>query len=478
MDAVEPLWDSEAAAAACAGRSAGRWQAHDVSIDSRSLPRGALFVAIRGDSGDGHAYVADALKKGAAAAMVDHVPEGVAQEAPLLMVRDTQAALEALAAAARARSAARIVAVTGSAGKTGTKEMLRAAFARQGMTHASQASYNNQWGVPLSLARMPRETQFGVFEIGMNHAGEITPLTKIVRPHAAIVTTIAPAHIGNFESLTAIAEAKAEIFSGLTPGGVAVINQDNPFFDLLARHSREAGAGRIVGFGASPAAEARLVKAVHHAECSCVLAEICGQPLTCKIGLAGNHWTMNALAVLAVVQALGADMALAALALAELKPLAGRGRRHRLHIADGVFTLIDESYNANPASMLAALNNLSGHVTEGRGRRIAVLGDMAELGEEAKNYHRDLAGAIADSRIHLTFTAGREMQILHDNLPRELRGTHSADSAGLVTPLWETLRPGDVVMVKGSNSSNMGKIVKELLALGDADLQINTMKWA
>lgn len=478
MGAIEPLWDSEEAASACAGRSQGRWQAKDVSIDSRSITRGALFIAVRGVSGDGHAFVADALKKGAAAAMVDHVPEGVAQDAPLLMVRDTQAGLEALAAAARARSAAQIVAVTGSAGKTGTKEMLRAAFARQGMTHASQASYNNLWGVPLSLARMPRETEFGVFEIGMNHAGEITPLTKIVRPHAALVTTIAPAHIGNFESLAAIAEAKAEIFSGLAPGGVAVINQDSPHFDLLARRARAAGAAKVIGFGASPEAQARLVKAVHHAECSCVLAEICGQPLTCKIGLSGNHWTMNALAVLAVVQALGGDIALAGLALSELMPLAGRGRRHQLRIADGVFTLIDESYNANPASMQAALQNLSGHMTQGRGRRIAVLGDMGELGEESGKYHRELAGVIADSRIQLTFSAGREMRFLHDSLPHELRGTHAEDSAGLIAPLCEALRPGDVVMVKGSNSGNMGKIVKGLLAFGDADHRVSDLKLA
>ena len=471
MGAIEPLWDSEEAASACAGRGTGRWQAEDVSIDSRSITRDALFVAIRGVSGDGHAYVADALKNGAAAAMVDHLPEGVARDAPILMVRDTQAGLEALAAAARARSAARIVAVTGSAGKTGSKEMLRAAFARQGMTHASQASYNNLWGVPLSLARMPRKTEFGVFEIGMNHAGEISPLTKIVRPHAAIVTTIAPAHIGNFESLTAIAEAKAEIFSGLSPGGVAVINQDSPFFELLARRAREAGAAKVIGFGASPEAEARLVKAVHHAECSCILADICGQPLTCKIGLSGNHWAMNALAVLAVVQALGGDIALAALALAELMPLAGRGRRHRLRIADGVFTLIDESYNANPASMLAALQTLSGHMTEGRGRRIAVLGDMGELGEESEKYHRELAGVVADSRVQLTFTAGKKMQLLHDSLPRALRGAHAGDAAALITPLCEALRPGDVVMVKGSHSSNMGNVVKGLLAFGEADLK-------
>jgi len=461
--ALEPLWTASVAAAASAGRCTGEWRAAGVSIDSRSVAEGDIFVALRGPTNDGHAFVAGALARGAAAAMVDHVPDGVAADAPLLLVADTQAGLEALGAAARSRTAARIIAVTGSAGKTGSKEMLRLALGRQARTHASEASYNNMWGVPLSLARMPHATEFGIFEIGMNHSGEITPLTKQVRPHAAIITTIAPAHVGHFNSLTEIAEAKSEIFLGLEPGGVAIINQDSAFFDLMSRRAKDAGVQHVLGFGSAADSAARLIKAVHHADCSCVYAEICGQPLTYKIGFSGAHWVMNSLAVLTAVQMLGGDLALAAIALAGMSPLAGRGRRHYLPVADGMFTLIDESYNANPGSMQAALLNLSGQMTEGRGRRIAVLGDMAELGEKAAQYHRELAQVIEDGRIQQTFTAGAHMQVLHDALPLNLRAVHADNADALIAPLRDALRPGDVVVVKGSNSSGMGKIVKALL---------------
>ncbi len=463
--ASEPLWTASDAAAATSARSTGAWQASGVSIDSRSVTKGDLFIALRGPANDGHAFASAALASGAAAAMVDHVPDGVAADAPLLLVTDTQAGLEALGAAARARTSAKIIAVTGSAGKTGSKEMLRLALERQARTHASAESYNNMWGVPLSLARMPRATEYGVFEIGMNHSGEITPLTRLARPHAAIITTIAPAHVGHFNSLTEIAEAKSEIFLGVEPGGVAIINQDSAFFDLMSRRAKEAGIRQVLGFGSAPDAAARLIKAVHHADCSCVYAEICGQPLTYKIGFSGAHWVMNSLAVLTAVQALGGDLALAAIALAGMRPLAGRGRRHTLPIADGVFTLIDESYNANPGSMQAALLSLSGQMTQGRGRRIAVLGDMGELGQDAARYHRELAQVIIDGRIQQTFTAGEHMQVLHDALPLNLRARHESDADSLIAPLRDALRPGDVVMVKGSNSTGMGKIVKALLAL-------------
>lgn len=458
----EPLWTAASAASAAAARSTRDWRAYGVSIDSRSIAEADLFIALRGPSNDGHLFVADALRRGAAAAMVDQVPEGVPADAPLLLVGDTQAGLEALGIAARARTAAKIIAVTGSAGKTGSKEMLRTSLGRQARCHASEASYNNLWGVPLSLARTPQATEYGVFEIGMNHTGEITPLTRLVRPHAAIITTIAPAHIGNFKSLAEIAEAKSEIFLGLEPGGVAIINQESEHFELMARRAREAGVGHVLGFGSSPGAAARLVKAVHHTDCSCVYAEICGQPLTYKIGFAGPHWVMNSLAVLAAVRVLGGDLALTTIALAGMSPLDGRGRRHRLPVSGGAITLIDESYNANPASMQAALLGLSEQATEGRGRRIAVLGDMAELGEEARRYHQELAGFIRDGRIQLTFTAGPQMQFLNDSLPPDLRGAHAENSAALIAPLREELRPGDIVMVKGSYSSGMGKIVKAL----------------
>lgn len=469
MSERQILWRSAEAARATGGTATTDWAANDVSIDSRTGAPGALFIALHGESRDGHAFVADALARGAAAAMVERIPEGVASNAPLLRVGDTLQALNALGAAARARCAARIVAVTGSAGKTGTKEMLRAAFARQARTHASAASYNNQWGVPLSLARMPDSTEFGVFEIGMNHAGEITPLSKLVRPDVAIVTTIAPAHAGHFDSLTGIALAKAEIFIGLQPGGTAIINRDNPFFDLLAARARDAGAAKIIGFGKAPQATAHLIKAAHHSDCSCITAEIAGQALTYKIGMPGEHWAMNSLAVLAAVQAMGGDLALSALALGEMKPLAGRGQRYQLPVADGVFTLIDESYNANPGSMQAALISLAGQRIEGRGRRIAVLGAMLELGEGSEGYHKELAEEIIKAGIDLAFTAGAPARVLFDALPPELRGAHAETATPLIREVLNSLRPGDVVMVKGSNSSGMGAIVKAMLALNGGD---------
>lgn len=469
MTARDSLWSSTEAARATGGTVTSEWVANDVSIDSRGGEPGALFIALRGESRDGHTFVADALARGAVAAMVDHHPEGVAAGAPLLQVGDTLAGLNALAVAARSRCPARIVGITGSAGKTGTKEMLLAAFSRQARAHASAASYNNLWGVPLSLSRMPRDTQFAAFEIGMNHAGEITPLTKLVRPDAAIITTIAPAHIGHFNSVADIAEAKAEIFLGLRPEGVAIINRDNEYFDLLAGRARDAGVKNIVGFGKSTEATARLIKAVHHPDCSCISAQIGGQPITYKIGFPGDHWAMNSLAVLAAVVAVGGDLALAALALGELTPLDGRGRRYHLLIADGSFTLIDESYNANPGSMRAALKSLASQSIQGRGRRIAVLGDMAELGDETARYHRDLAPDIISGDIHLTFTTGTQMQELERALPSELRGGHASTATELSALLLNNLRPGDVVMVKGSNSSGMNAVVKELLKLENLD---------
>ncbi|MFZ5834882.1 MAG: UDP-N-acetylmuramoylalanyl-D-glutamyl-2,6-diaminopimelate--D-alanyl-D-alanine ligase [Pseudomonadota bacterium] len=466
-EAIEPLWTGAQAIAAVGGRGSSDWRARGVSIDSRTVAPGELFVAVRGLSSDGHAYVAAAIARGASAALVDHVPDGVPQDAPLLMAEDSQTGLERLGAAARQRTSAKIIAVTGSAGKTGTKEMLHAALGRQARTHASEASYNNLWGVPLSLARMPAASEFGVFEIGMNHSGEITPLTRLVRPHAAIVTTIAPAHIGHFNALTEIAEAKAEIFLGLEPGGIAIINQDNPFFDLLSKRARDAGAAQVLGFGTAQDAAARVIKAVQHADCACVYADICGQKLTYKIGLSGVHWVMNSLAVLTAIQALGGDLALAAIALAGMVPLQGRGLRHQVHLQDGEFTLIDESYNANPGSMQAALQSLSAQTLQGRGRRIAVLGDMGELGQDAVRYHTELAKTIADGHIHKTFTTGAHMQELHGALPPDLRGEHAGDSKALIAPLLAAVRPGDVVMVKGSHSSAMGVIVETLLAQSD-----------
>ena len=368
----EPLWTLEDMAPAMKAERAGALprDVPGLSIDTRTIEPGEAFFAIQGENRDGHDFVEAALKAGAGLAVVARDRQArLPNDAPLLIVTDVLAALNDLARAARARSQARIVAVTGSVGKTGTKEALRLVLGKQGATHASAASYNNHWGVPLSLALMPQDARFGVFEIGMNHAGEITPLTRLVRPHVAIVTTIAPVHLEFFGTLDAIADAKAEIFLGIAPGGAAVINADIVQFERLKGAAQEAGVQYIVSFGAREDAAARLVKFSLQAETSAVQARVLGHDVTYKLGAPGRHVVDNSLAVLAAASLLGADLALAALALADLKPPAGRGERAMLDLPGGKVLLIDESYNANPASMRAALALLGQVPMQGLGRK-------------------------------------------------------------------------------------------------------------
>ena len=459
-----PLWTAGDAAMATGGTLSGvcDWQATGISIDSRSVQPGDLFVALAGPTHDGHAFVADALARGAVAALVHADVEG---GGPLLQANDTLEALRSLGIAARSRMTGKVIGVTGSVGKTGTKEALRAVFARQGRTHASVASFNNHWGVPLTLARMPADTEFGVFELGMNHAGELGPLSRLVRPHAAIVTTVEPVHLEFFASVSEIADAKSEIFEGLEGPRVAVLNRDNPHFERMAAAARAAGA-RVVSFGQNDRADARLIRAAHKEDCSCVSADICGQPMAFKIGIPGRHWIGNSLAVLATVAALDGDLGLAGLALATLEPPKGRGNRTRVARADGGFEVIDESYNANPASMRAAIALLGDAHPASRGRRIAVLGDMRELGAEGAAFHADLDAPLREAKIDLVFCAGPLMKSLADRLPPEILGAH-AETSELLTPfVVEAIRAGDVVMVKGSLGSRMGPIVEKLKSLG------------
>jgi len=469
-----PLWTAAMAEAAlhADGLSAtvvGDWAVRGVSIDSRTLAPGDLFVALEGESRDGHAFAAAALEAGAAALMVARLPAGLPADTPRLEVPDTLAGLEALGRAARARSAATVIGVTGSVGKTGTKEMLRAALASCGRVHASAKSYNNHWGVPLSLSRLPADRHFAVFEMGMNHPGEITPLSRMVRPHIAIVTTVEAVHLEFFTSVEGIAEAKAEIFLGLEAGGTAVINADNPYRDLLAARARDAGAARVVTFGCAEDADARLLKASVKPDCTTVSARICGQDVTYKIGASGLPWAMNSLAVLAAVQAAGADLGLAALALAGIAAPAGRGARHEVPMPGGRLVLVDDSYNASPPSVRAALELLGSLEAGARGRRIAVLGDMRELGPAGPDLHAALAEPVQEAGIDLVFTAGPLMRHLHDALPAALRGGHAADAAALTQILLPVLRGGDVVTVKGSLGSRMGPVVEAILALAVQD---------
>ncbi len=458
------LWTSRDVAAATGGRATRAWQAQGVSIDSRTVAKGDLFVALAGPNFDGHDFVADALKRGAAAVMVARVPDGVAKDAPLLIVGDTMAGLEALGRAGRKRAGAKIVAVTGSAGKTGVKEAIRHCLARHGETAASAGSLNNQWGVPLSLARMARDAKFGVFEAGMNHAGEISRLTRMIRPHVAIITNIEAAHIEFLGSLDAIADAKAEIFEGVEGGGVAVLNRNSPQYGRLAAHAARAPAvARIVTFGRDSQADVRLVDATPGPDGSDVRASVFGREIAYRVGLAGPHWQANSLTVLATVVALGEDVDAAAGALADLAALPGRGARHALSVAGGTATLIDESYNANPASMRAAIATLAAARPGRGGRRIAVLGDMRELGGESRALHVGLARPLTDNAIDLVFCAGEEMARLFAALPRAQRGAHAATAAELAPVVAGALRPGDVAMVKGSHASGMHAIVAQLI---------------
>ena len=434
-----------------------------LSIDSRTLAPGEAYFAIKGDVHDGHAFVDAALKAGAALAVVERAQrDKFAADAPLLVVEDVLAALVDLAHAARARLGAQVIAVTGSVGKTSTKEALRHVLGAQGPTHASAASFNNHWGVPLSLARCPASARFAIFEIGMNHAGEIEPLVKMVRPHIAIITTVEPVHLEFFAGIEAIADAKAEIFAGLEPGGTAVLNRDNSQFARLSRRAKKLGVSRLVAFGAHKKSDARLLDVSLHATCSAVHADILGQDVTYKLGMPGRHMAMNSLAVLAAAALAGADLALAALALSQVEPAAGRGVRRTLEVAGGEALLIDESYNANPASMAAALNVLGQAPVGPHGRRIALLGDMLELGPTSAALHGGLLEAVRANHIDLVYCCGPLMRNLWDALSTGKRGGYAESAAALEAQAVAAIRAGDAIMVKGSLGSKMKTIVNAL----------------
>jgi UDP-N-acetylmuramoyl-tripeptide--D-alanyl-D-alanine ligase len=461
---MSALWTAADADSATGGQSTRAWQASGVSIDSRSLARGDLFVALTGPRVDGHDFVGDAFAHGAGAAMVHRRPPGSDNELPLLIVRDTMAALDDLGAAARKRCGARVVAVTGSVGKTGTKEALRLALGRLGPTHASAGSLNNQWGVPLSLARMPSGTRYGVFELGMNHPGEIAALSRLARPEVALITTVEPAHLGFFPSVAAIADAKAEIFQGMEPTGAAVLNRDNDWFDRLDAAARQAGLSRVYSFGAHADAAIRLVDCHLHATASAVTVSVQGEIVDYCIAAPGRHWVMNSLGVLGVVQALGGDVVAAASAFSQMKPLDGRGRRHRVALAKGEADVIDESYNASPASIRAAIAVLGSSQPGQGGRRIAILGDMLELGDRSPDLHAALAEPLREAGIDLVFTVGDEMAALDRALPAAMRGGHDAAAAAMAERIAGQLRAGDVVSVKGSRGIRMDRIVTRLVA--------------
>ena len=462
----EPLWTFDDFVAAMDARvvNGGTKAITGVSIDSRTIAQGEAFFAIRGENFDGHQFVTLAFGGGASAAVIAEarLPSFGRVNKPLVLVDDVLQGLERLGQASRQRTSARIAAVTGSVGKTGTKAMLSRALGASGSVHASPASFNNHWGVPLSLSRMPQSSDFGVFEIGMNHAGEITPLVKMVRPHAAIITTVEPVHLEYFDSVEDIARAKAEIFLGLEPHGSAILNRDNPHFGLLADLAHHAGVSRIVRFGEHEEADVRLEAVDLYADRSRVLATLFGEEHTYEVGAPGRHLVQNSLAVLAAVAELGADVSKAKEALGRMTAPQGRGARMRLETPEGSMTLIDESYNANPASMRAAIAVLGQSAPLKGGRRIAVLGEMRELGEQAVDMHAGLAEALVQAKIDAVFAAGPLMRALFEALPDALRGGYAETAAELEPVLAESVGAGDVVMVKGSHASRMGPLVASL----------------
>ena len=470
------LWTAEEAAAATGGRATRDWRAEGVSIDTRTLAPGDLFVALTA-ARDGHDFVAQALEQGAAAALVARVPEGVAADAPLLVVEDVQAALEALGRAGRARTRAKVVGVTGSVGKTSTKDMLRHVLGRQGRTHAAEASHNNHWGVPLTLARLPREADFAVVEIGMNHPGEIAPLARLARPDVAVVTTVAPAHLEAFDSVAGIAQEKAAIFGGLAPGGVAILHGDIPTTPILATAAGRA-AGRVITFGTGPGNHHRLLRTQLHASVTVAHARAWRTPLVFKVGVAGRHFALNALAVLAVAWQLGCDRAVAMADLAGWRPPSGRGTRDTLELDSGeegwTIDLIDDAFNANPASMAAALDMLAasrprhdvGRIAHGR--RIAVLGDMLELGAGEAELHAGLADLAAMRDIDEVHCVGPLMRTLWAALPEAKRGHCVARAEELAERAHRLIDAGDVVLVKGSKASGVSRVVEALRSSGRA----------
>ncbi|MDZ7588767.1 MAG: UDP-N-acetylmuramoyl-tripeptide--D-alanyl-D-alanine ligase [Parasphingorhabdus sp.] len=451
------LWTAKALAAATGGEAIGDFIVDGVAFDSREVGPGDLFVALKGEQSDGHRFVDNAVAAGAAAAVVS---SPIAT--PHLLVADTTQALNDIAIAARARVDAKIIGVTGSVGKTGTKEALYAALNRasHGHAHRSVKSYNNHVGVPLSLSRMPADTAFGVFEMGMNHAGELSALTQLVKPDVAIITAIAPAHIEYLGSIEAIADAKAEIFEGLMPGGTAIIPADSPQY-LQLRKAAARFTDNIVAFGFDASADVRAVDIVPAlGGGSLVTAEIGPSKLCFTVAEPGRHWVSNALAILAAVDAAGSDLASAGLALAELQGIAGRGARHDIVLADGgTALLIDESYNANPVSMAAALDQLAQQPA--KGRRIAILGAMGELGDHAERYHHELGEQLAKSNIDLAILVG-------DNMRWAAEASHPvetqlcSDTAAALAELQAELGAGDVVLIKGSNYLGLGRIVEAL----------------
>lgn len=468
------LWQAEDVVRAVRGRCLHEqtWKAQGVSIDSRTVAAGDLFIALQGPVHDGHDHVAAAFAAGAAAAIVSRQPAQTPPDTPLVFVDDTLAALQELGRAGRARARGKIIAVTGSVGKTSTKEMLRLALGAVGKTYANIGSYNNHWGAPLSLACLPPDADYGVFELGMNHAGELAALSALAQPDIAIITTIEAVHLEFFASTEAIADAKAEIFQGMNEGGVAILNRDNRHYAQLANAAKSRGLKKILSFACKAKADAQLIDCALTTEGSAVNATIMGYNIHYSVGAPGMHLVHNSLAALLAATVASGKRDECAVALSHYKPPKGRGVATHIVLDGGEFTLIDESYNASPASVHAAIRVLANAAPLHKGRRILVLGDMRELGATSPALHAELAPAIAEAKIDCVFCCGEMMRYLFDALPAPLRGAYAADSAALAALVAREMRPDDIVTVKGSNSMKLSLVIDALKSLDSTPRKI------
>lgn len=462
-------WTAKEVALATGGRTDGIWAASSVSIDTRTMEPGALFVALPGAKVDGHDHVQAALAAGAAGALVSRAIEGV-DAAKLVLVADVEQALQALGRAARARSEAKFIGVTGSVGKTGAKEMLAAALAPLGKTYATKGNLNNHLGVPLTLCNLPSDTQFAIIEMGMNHVGEIAPLSAIARPDVSLITTVEAVHLEHFGAVEAIADEKAEIFSGMGGAGYAVLNMDNAHFARLKQHAERHGLDRVLGFGTDKGAICRMTDYRVSETGSQVEATIAGTSIAYRIGTVGKHWAVASVAVLGVVDALGGDLAKSAAVLEHFREPKGRGRIEQLTVKGGKLTLVDDSYNASPVSVAGAISKVAElkRAAKEPVRTLVVLGDMLELGDTAEELHVGLIPAIINNQMDLVFAAGSFMQKMYDALPEGMKGAYRATAKELAPVVVDAIRPHDLVLVKGSRGSRMEIVVDAIKESADA----------
>ncbi len=460
------LWDAAEAARATGGWNTKPWKAKGVSIDSRTLVPGELFVALVGARMDGHDYIADAYRAGAAAAMVSRPIAADTNILPQLVVADTKLGLTSLGVVGRERSQAHFIAITGSTGKTGTKEMLRLALSRIGNVHASLQSYNNAIGVPLTLANMPKEADYAVVELGMSNKGEIAELTKIARPHVGIITNVGTAHLENFQNVQEIAKAKAEIFGGLEPGGIAVLNHDDVFYETLAEYAQEK-TDHIITFGSGGNVTLQLTKYEAAQGMNILKVKIDNCTIRYQLGVDGIHWAHNFLAVLGAIKGIKKNPKEFTTCLSKYRGINGRGLRHSVKLSSGEIELIDDSYNANPSSMSAALKLLVASQPKPKGRKVAVIGDMLELGDASEYLHDELFVELISSNIDAIFSVGPHMSRLCACLPALQHGSHADLAPEIIPPLLSFLGPNDVVLVKGSNGTNMGCIVEAIINASD-----------